>query len=230
MTLLSTIRHDSVFRAGEYSNYPIHIVGAGATGSRVFMSLIELGLSNISVYDYDKVEAHNLANQAYMHEHIGVPKVQALKSLASMKLGVAEDQLPMQFINERIDQRKFSGFLFLLTDTMTSRRQIVDAQDKGPNSELFQVFETRMASTHGNVYHFSPTNSVQLQRWYDSLISDDEGEMSPCGTSISVGPTASLIANLAVWEFMNFLLDDGCATAQLDVFFKPMMFSTKDNI
>lgn len=230
MTLLSTIRHDSVFRAGEYNNYPIHIVGAGATGSRVFMSLIELGLTNISVYDYDKVEAHNLANQAYMHEHIGVPKVQALKSLASMKLGIAEDQLPMQFVNERIDQRKFNGFLFLLTDTMASRRQIVDAQDKGPNSELFQIFETRMASTHGNVYHFSPTNSVQLERWYDSLISDDEGEMSPCGTSISVGPTASLIANLAVWEFMNFLLDDGCATAQLDVFFKPMMFSTKDNI
>jgi hypothetical protein len=87
-----------------------------------------------------------------------------------------------------------------------------------------------MASSHGNVYHFSPANPHQRQAWFDSLISDDEGEVSPCGTSISVGATASLIANLAVWEFMNFLLDDGCATAQLDVFFKPMLLTTREQI
>ena len=228
--MLSTIRHDSVFSAYKYKDYPIHIVGAGATGSRVFMSLIELGLTNISVYDYDIVEPHNLANQAYLHQHIAMPKIQALKNLTSMKLGIPEDQLPMRFINERIDQRVFDGFLFLLTDTMESRRQIVNAQSTGADSMLLHIFETRMASTHGNIFHFSPTNKSQRQAWFDSLISDDEGEMSPCGTSISVGPTASLIANLAVWEFMNFLLDDGCATAQLDVFFKPMMFSTREKI
>jgi hypothetical protein len=87
-----------------------------------------------------------------------------------------------------------------------------------------------MASTHGNIAHFSPTNHAQRKAWVDTLISDDEGEVSPCGTSISVGPTASLIANMAVWEFINFLLNDGCATAQLDVHFKPMLMTTKDKI
>jgi hypothetical protein len=159
-----------------------------------------------------------------------MPKVKALQNLASLKLGVPEDKLPMRFINERIDQRQFDGFLFLLTDTMASRRKIISNQDFGPDSMLFHVFETRMASSHGNVFHFSPTNPHQRQAWFDSLISDDEGEVSPCGTSISVGATASLIANLAVWEFMNFLLDDGCATAQLDVFFKPMLLTTRDQI
>jgi hypothetical protein len=87
-----------------------------------------------------------------------------------------------------------------------------------------------MAAAHGNVYHFSPVNKSQRDAWFGSLISDDEGEVSPCGTSISVGATASLIANLAVWEFINFLLDDGCATAQLDVFFKPMLLCAKEAI
>jgi hypothetical protein len=228
--MLSTIRHDAVFRAYDYKDYPIHIVGAGATGSRVFMSLLELGLTNLHVYDFDIVEPHNLANQAFLFEHVGLPKVKALQNLASLKLGVPEDKLPMRFINERIDQRQFDGFLFLLTDTMASRRKIIDNQSTGPDSTLLHVFETRMASSHGNVYHFSPTNPHQRQAWFDSLISDDEGEVSPCGTSISVGATASLIANLAVWEFMNFLLDDGCATAQLDVFFKPMLLTTRDRI
>ena len=230
MALLSTIRHDSIIRADDYNNYPINIVGAGATGSRVFMALVELGFTNIKVYDYDIVEAHNLANQAYFNKHINQPKVWGLRDLAERKLGVSANQTHMEFHTERVTDRQFTGFLFLLTDTMASRREIVDAQDKSANSELFQIFETRMASTHGNVFHFSPTNTVQLQNWYDSLISDDEGEVSPCGTNISVGPTASLIANLAVWEFMNFLLDDGCATAQLDVFFKPMMLATRDKI
>ena len=35
--MLSTIRHDAVFRAHDYKDYPIHVLGAGATGSRVFM-------------------------------------------------------------------------------------------------------------------------------------------------------------------------------------------------
>ena len=229
--MLSTIRHDPIFRAYDYKDYPIHIVGAGATGSRLFMSLIELGLTNISVYDFDIVEPHNLANQSYLHEHIGMLKVAALKDLASKKLGVPADLIKdMRFINERIDQRQFDGFLFLLTDTMASRREIVEAQTTGADSALLQVFETRMASTHGNVAHFSPTNAAQRKAWFDTLISDDEGEVSACGTSISVGPTASLIANMAVWEFMNFLLNDGCATAQLDVFFKPMLMTTKERI
>ena len=228
--MLSTIRHDSVFQARDYKDYPIHIVGAGATGSRVFMSLVELGLTNLHVYDYDIVEPHNLANQAYLHRHIGLPKVIALQNLAADKLGVSMWQLPMQFINERIDQRQFDGFLFLLTDTMASRRKIMESQNTGADSMLLHVFETRMAAAHGNVYHFSPVNKSQRDAWFGSLISDDEGEVSLCGTSISVGATASLIANLAVWEFINFLLDDGCATAQLDVFFKPMLLCTKEAI
>tara|TARA_R100001460_G_C3553340_1_gene175303 strand:+ start:990 stop:1679 length:690 start_codon:yes stop_codon:yes gene_type:complete len=229
--MLSTIRHDSIFRAYDYKDFPIHIVGAGATGSRVFMSLIELGLTNISVYDYDIVEPHNLANQAYLHEHIGLHKVNALKDLTQKKLGMPADLIKdMRFINERVDQRQFNGFLFLLTDSMASRRQIVEAQSTGADSLLLHIFETRMASTHGNVFHFSPLNTAQRAAWFDTLIDDDKAEQSPCGTSISVGATASLIANLVVWEFMNFLLDDGCSTPQLDVFFKPMMFTTRDKI
>lgn len=229
--MLSTIRHDSIFRAYDYKDFPIHIVGAGATGSRVFMSLIELGLTNISVYDYDIVEPHNLANQAYLHEHIGLFKVNALKDLAQKKLGMSADLIQnMRFINERIDQRQFDGFLFLLTDSMASRKQIIEAQNTGADSMLLQVFETRMGATHGNIAHFSPQNRQQRAAWFDSLISDDDAEVSPCGTSISVGPTAALIANMAVWEFMNFLINDGCATAQLDVFFKPMLMTTKEAI
>lgn len=221
MAALSVIRHQSVFDPSRYSDLPLHIVGAGATGSRVFMALLELGLTNITVWDYDIVEAHNLANQAYLHHHIGLPKVDALKDLVALKTGNAP--FKGQFRNERVTDQQLEGVVFLLTDTMASRREIMENQSF---DTVLWVFETRMAATHGNVVRFNPHSRKERQAWFDSLISDEGGEISPCGTSISVGPTASLIANMVVWEFINTMLDDGCATPRTECFFKPLMINT----
>jgi len=224
--MFSTIRHNVIFDPYIHDYIPIHIIGVGATGSRVFMSLAELGLTNLHAYDFDKVESHNLANQAYLFKHVGSRKVDALYSLVSQKFGSVPAE--MSFNHVKVDDKTdLDGIVFILTDTMESRRQIAEAV---VNSPCFRIFETRMASTHGNVYHFNPQNKSEYRAWKDTLISDDQGEVSPCGTPISVGPTASIIANLAVWEFMNHLIADGCATQQLDVFFKPMMFSTKEGL
>lgn len=225
MSALSVVRHKSVFDPAAVSNLPLHIVGAGATGSRVFMSLLELGLTNIHVWDFDTVESHNLANQAYLHSHIGMPKVDALKDLADLKTGGAPWR--GSFRNERVTNQQLSGVVFLLTDTMASRREIMENQSF---DTVLWVFETRMASTHGNVVRFNPHDLSDRQAWFDSLISDEGGEVSPCGTSLSVGPTASIIANMVVWEFMNTMLDDGCATPRTECFFKPLMINCYENL
>lgn len=220
---ISTVRHQPIFDPTKYSYLPITIVGAGATGSRVFMSLVELGLTNIVVYDDDIVEPHNLANQAYTHAHIGSPKVKALQLLYHAKCG----QLPphsMEFKQERVTDQQLEGMVFLLTDTMSSRREIIGNQSF---DGVLRVFETRMASTHGNVYSFNPHLSAERDAWFNSLIDDDQAEVSPCGSPISVGPTASLIANLVVWEFMNYCLGN-CHSGQIDAYFKPMMLCTKE--
>ena len=221
---LSIIRHQPIFDPNAYNYLPIHIVGAGATGSRVFMSLIELGLSNITAWDFDTVEAHNLANQAFNFSHIGMTKVQALKHLYHSKIGMLPPPT-MHFKQERVVDQQLDGIVFLLTDTMSSRREIMDKQDK---AQLLRVFETRMASTHGNVFSFNPRSTEEVAAWTDTLISDDAGEVSACGSPISVGPTAAIIANLVVWQFMNYLLNDGCTNAQVDCFFKPTIITTRD--
>lgn len=223
---LSIIRHQPIFDPNAYNYLPIHIIGAGATGSRVFMSLIELGITNITVWDFDKVEAHNLANQAYTYNHVGMSKVQALKLLYHGKTGMLPPAT-MHFKEERVVDQQLDGIVFLLTDTMSSRKEIMERQD---NNQLLRVFETRMASTHGNVFHFNPRSTDERNAWFATLINDDQAEVSACGSPISVGPTASIIANLVVWQFMNYLLDDGCASPQVDCFFKPTLISCKDSL
>ncbi len=52
---LSTIRHNEVFPAHKHNDH-IDLIGAGAIGSRVWAALVELGLTDMSVYDFDDVE------------------------------------------------------------------------------------------------------------------------------------------------------------------------------
>lgn len=219
--MISTIRHQEIFNSQEFKNLPITIIGAGATGSRLFMSLIELGLTKIKVFDFDKVEAHNLANQAFMHDHIGFPKVEALSHLAALKTGSGALPDTLQFIDKAVPcDEKIEGVVFLLTDTMDSRRAIFDECLKD-NLDVFYVIETRMASSYGDIYGFVP-HGKEGDAWLATLTSDEEAETSACGSSISVGPTASIIANLAVWHFINYLTDRDALDNRSHLFLKPL--------
>lgn len=216
-------RHQPIFDPAQHP-HPIHIIGCGATGSRVFTALVELGCTNIHCYDFDTVEEHNLANQAYTAEQIGIPKVDACAALYKSKTG-AEPHKNMSFHNLRLPDNSLpylEGYIFLLTDTMESRREIYDKCIYG-NPLIDGVIETRMASTHGNVLFFNPQDAEKSKAWLATLIDDGEAELSPCGQPMSVGTTASIIANLAVMQYMWAVSDPAAVTSKLDIYLKPFM-------
>ena len=180
MEALNIMRHESVFNPPDYP-YPFYIIGAGATGSRVFAALVELGIPNIHVYDYDIIEDHNLANQIYMATDIGAPKVEGCRNFVRNKLGVVPEK--MHFHYEKVTPDLISssfgigGVVFILTDTMESRRKIFDAlvlrrnsnyiPDNGDELGTTQlistpllIIETRMASTHGTIFSINPFNEM----------------------------------------------------------------------
>jgi len=49
---------------------PITLIGCGAIGSAVGIVLTKLGASFIAIWDGDKVEEHNIANQYFGLEHM----------------------------------------------------------------------------------------------------------------------------------------------------------------
>lgn len=222
MAEITIRRHQAIFDPSKYRS-PIHLLGVGATGSRIFQSLVELGCTKISCYDFDVVEAHNLANQAYVHSHIGLQKVAACEQLYKYKTGATQIPKEMRFYNECVPfegMPLLEGTVFLLTDSMESRKQIYNAVIKD-NYLIDHVIETRMASTHGNVFAFSPSDEAASQTWYNSLIDDGVAELSPCGEPMSVGPTAAIIANLAVWQYITLHTDAAAAMKQVDIYLKP---------
>jgi molybdopterin/thiamine biosynthesis adenylyltransferase len=241
--LINIMRHESVFNPKDH-NYPIHIIGAGATGSRVFAALVELGITNITVYDPDVVEDHNLANQIYMVRDISYPKVDGCMRFAADKLGSSHAN--MTFSNRKVTEAYIregymkGGVVFLLTDTMDSRREIANAlvaRCFGPEAQLatapLLIIETRMASTHGAVFSINPFDREAHRQWLSTLVDDndtDSIEVSPCGTALSVGTTASLIANYAVWQMMQFFVDPVGLQPRVDLFFKPTLTITSPAI
>ncbi len=199
MNRVDITRHIDVFSRDAFGGLRIDVVGAGATGSRVVLSLAKLGLDNIHVWDFDKVEAHNIANQAYDQSHIGQFKVDAVAELVKRATG-----LNIHKHNERVNGSQILGdIVFLLTDTMSSRKEI---WQKGIRFKLRTklMIETRMGSDNGRCYSINPTKKLQVDAWEATLCDDAKVEVSACGTSISVGPTAEFLSGLAVWQLIRW--------------------------
>lgn len=224
--MLSSIRHDDIFPKSDH--LPVHLIGLGAVGSRVAATLIELGVEPITAYDFDAVESHNLANQLYTAGDVGSSKIVALRRWAERKVG---GTYPIELIHSKVTPEQFAsmtGIVFLMVDSLASRRAMAEALRDAPNPPSL-VIDTRMSAAHGNVFTFDVS---KLDRYLATLGSDDDAEVSGCGSPYSVAPTAAIIANLAVWTYIHacqFILSPtytlGASPTydeRLDVYLKPV--------
>lgn len=197
--VIDVTRHQSVFSPEEFGNKQVCVIGAGATGSKIVLELAKLGVKNIVVYDFDHVEEHNLANQVYGPNHLGMAKVEALAQVVLDATG-----LEITARNERVtaDTRIAAPYVFLLVDTIEARKEIAE-NCLLDNISTRMCFETRMGVEIGYVVTFNPNSPVEYERWMRELPTEAQAETSACGTSITVGATAAIINGLAVWQFIK---------------------------
>lgn len=225
---INILRSYQVFKPDECP--PVDIIGAGATGSRVFEILVSLGLTNITVYDDDKVESHNLGNQLFIRSDLGKTKVSGLRRFVKRKLGYVPDTMnfipykykspprpsshqykkvpyiyPERLADQIATQKDLPRVCFLLVDSMLARRQIMRyIRTMGLGYGL--VVETRMGAQHGYCYAINPSNIHQINRWHDTLFEDSQAaDQGACQVQITVASTAQLLSSLAVNELINYV-------------------------
>jgi hypothetical protein len=189
----------------------VAVVGLGATGSAMALTLAKNGILPI-IIDHDLVEERNISNQyIYAIDDVGRPKVFACKDRIKQLTGYDVPSVWHRLISRDLISR--TGFkpniVFLCVDDMDVRKDIVDGIIFG-NGITDLVIDIRIGLRQINILSFNPANLKELKAWREEWFPQSEAvqEVGKCGINLTMGPTAQLAANLAMWNFIYWAKQD----------------------
>lgn len=195
MAVLDIRRHAELIDTDLFQDH-VTVIGAGATGSWLVLQLAKLGIKNITVYDFDVVEEHNVPNQIFSIHDVGQYKVTALQRHVNHQTGTTINIIPEPYTNQRL-----YGYVFCMVDSMEARKAIWE-QAKG-KSAIKHYVEPRMGLDVGRVYNVDPSNREHQKRYEDCFYTDEEADVSACGVSQTVITTAMSIASYCTRQLIN---------------------------
>ena len=188
----------------------IHIVGCGSVGSTVAENLARCGVTKMTLWDFDKVEPHNIVNQMFDQNDVGKFKVEALKDILTDINPEISDQIETK--PEGWHGKLMSGYVFLCVDSIELRREIVEKHFDSPYVKAVFDFRTLLESAQHYAADWSNSkmktdllNSMQ----FSHEEAKDETPVSACGFTLGVATTVRLISALGVNNYINFVKGEG---------------------
>lgn len=188
----------------------IHIIGCGSVGSTVAENLARCGLTKFTLWDFDRVETHNIVNQMFSQDDVGKLKVEAVRDmLISINPDVTQD---IEVKQEGWQGKMLSGYIFLCVDSIELRREIVEKHMDSPFVKA--VFDFRTLLESAQHYAADWSNYKMKQDLLNSMQfsheeAKDETPVSACGVTLGVATTVRLICALGVNNFINFVKGNG---------------------
>ncbi len=177
---------------------PITVVGCGGIGSFVVLALAKMGCRAISVWDDDRVEPHNIPNQAYRVADVRRLKVEALADLVRDVAGV-----PLAIHAERVREQRLQGLVVSAVDTMAARREIwLRAVRHRAAVPLY--LDARMGAEVARILTVRPADPDDIRRYEATLYDDLEAVVLPCSAQAIVY-TGFSIAALVAGQIKKFL-------------------------
>lgn len=172
------------------SKIPVTVIGAGGIGGTTCLALCKMGIQNLTVYDNDVIELHNLPNQPYRISDIGKPKVEALAEICFDFSGVKIKAIPEKFEKQQITH----GIVISAVDSMSQRKIIWEAVRRKVMIDLY--IEGRMGAQMARIYSFAAHNpALGLRYETEMLYSDDQALKLPC-TAQAIIYNTQMIASL----------------------------------
>ena len=182
---------------------PITIVGAGAIGSWVTLSLAKMGFENIRVYDDDEVDTVNLSSQFFRRSDVEKPKVLALKEMVEEFTGVDIDAIHGRFTNET-GINPMPGIVISAVDSMVSRKAIYQSSK---NSPVKFLIDPRMGAESALLYVCKPMDHDDRKRYEKTFYSDQEAVQERCTAKATIF-TANMLSGLVCKTVRDVLVGD----------------------
>ena len=192
----------------------ITVIGAGATGSFVVLSLAKMGFEKITVYDADEVSEENMNCQFFPIAAIGKNKALALKDLVKDFTGVEIEAIPSHWTPNDVIM---SQIVINGADSMKVREDLVNFLEY---TNVFYI-DPRIASEYILIYSLHMLDGTAVENHKKTLHADNEGLQERC-TAKAIMYTVNLVAGLTCKMVKDYVI-------QVE---KPLMtvqFSVRDN-
>lgn len=188
----------------------IHIVGCGSVGSTIAENLARCGLTKFTLWDFDRVEKHNVVNQMFGQKDVGELKVDAVKRLILDINPEAEADIETK--PDGWNGKSLSGYIFLCVDNIELRRKIVEEHQWNPAVKA--VFDVRTMLTGAQHYAANWSDTKMKKDLLASMqFSHEEAAeatpVSACGVTLGIVTTVRLISAMCVNNFLKFVKGEG---------------------
>lgn len=202
--MISSIKHQEFFDPNTLTE-SVHIIGVGAIGSHIAEQLARLGVTQLHLYDFDKVEAANVANQMYYDYQIGQSKLESIQQTLRM----INPDIELNLYEGGYKKQALTGYVFLCVDNIDLRRSIVEMHRY--NSNIKAMFDFRMGLTDAQHYAADWADDKQVTNLLGTMqfTHEEAKEATPvsvCGTTLSILPTIREITAFGISNWINFML------------------------
>jgi len=156
------------------NNISTTIVGVGSVGSYVALTLCKMGITELTIYDKDTVEEHNISNQFFRPKDIGSKKADITLKLCKEFSPVSNNlkSLPKEF---KETTKVNSEILISCVDTMEDRKNILSSF---LTSKVRLLIDGRMGGEVMDIYAVQRHHAKHLEDYTLSL--EDIGIDLPC--------------------------------------------------
>lgn len=192
------LRQQDVVDADKLANLSVTLIGLGSIGSVTGLYLAKMGVCNLTAFDADVVDIHNISNQAYGMSDVGLLKSDAFSILVENQTGVLPNTIGLQY-----DGRQLSGVVISAVDSMKSREMIWKAIRDQPQVQLY--IDARMGLETLIVHAVRPQVKADRVAYTSSIVPNDQALQEPCtARTVCYTPlmAASVVCNL-VKRYVN---------------------------
>jgi len=173
----------------------VTIIGVGAIGRQVALQLASIGVRQLTLIDFDRVDETNVTTQGYRHREIGVAKVEA----ARQAVREVDPTIDITVIEDRLrGKHPVGSTVFCCVDSISARTAIW--RQIGTRCDFW--CDGRML---GEVIRVLTVTEIHGREHYPTtLFAQSEAHSGSC-TSRSTIYAASIAAGLMVHQFSRWL-------------------------
>ena len=177
----------------------VTLIGAGSVGSHVAVMLAKMGVLELTVYDHDSVESHNIPMSVYRQKlDLMRPKVHALADIIRDE---ADQEIDARY--KPYDGEPLAGMVVCCVDTMEAR-QLIWKKVREHRGEVDLLVDTRTSEQFVQVFAIQPNDPDDIDL-YEHYLRYSTKEAAPpmCGRH-STKFIASLAASRACENWTCF--------------------------